>query len=56
MSFGLMIGFIGLFDVALDYTIYYPLHTHTHTHTHTSSLAVALQWLLIAGIPLPLVS
>jgi hypothetical protein len=34
-SFGLVIGFIGLFDRARDYTLQFSV-THTHTHTHTS--------------------
>jgi hypothetical protein len=33
--FGLVIGFIGLFDTARDYTLQYTVtHTHTNVHSH----------------------
>jgi hypothetical protein len=39
----LVIGFMGLFDIARDYTLQYTVtrthaHVHTHTHTHTQSV------------------
>jgi hypothetical protein len=43
-SFGLMIGIIGLFDTARDYTLRFTItHTYTKVSTVTSSLAVARQ-------------
>jgi hypothetical protein len=33
-----MIGFIGLFDAARDYTLQVTTLLHTHTHTVTNSL------------------
>jgi hypothetical protein len=59
-GFGLMLGFIGLFDAALDSTLQFTItHTHTHTHTHTlvsghvftSRSSVALP---TVDVPLPL--
>jgi hypothetical protein len=40
-GFGLIIGFIGLFDIAHEYTLHFNIiHTHTRararTHTHTN--------------------
>jgi hypothetical protein len=40
-GFGLIVGFIGLFDTGRDYTIHYLTHTHTIVSTVMSSLAVA---------------
>jgi hypothetical protein len=40
MGFGLMIGFIGLFDAARGYTLQFTI-THTLVSTATSLLAVA---------------
>jgi hypothetical protein len=36
-GFGLMTGFIGLFDTARDYTLQF-LHTHTRARTHARTL------------------
>jgi hypothetical protein len=51
-----MIGFIGLFDIARDYTLQFSIiHTHTHTSVHshifTSRYSVAAS---TADIPFPL--
>jgi hypothetical protein len=46
MGFGLMTGFIGLFDTAHDYTLQYTI-THTLVSTVTSSLLLmgsGFQW------------
>jgi hypothetical protein len=52
-----MIGFIGLFDTARDYTLQFTI-IHTHTHTQVSavraSLAVARQRFPTADVPLPI--
>jgi hypothetical protein len=37
-GFGLVIGFIGLFDTTHDYILLFTdTHTHTHTHKHTNT-------------------
>jgi hypothetical protein len=42
MGFGWIIGFIGLLDIARDYTLQFTVtHTHILVYTVTSSLAVA---------------
>jgi hypothetical protein len=42
MGFGLMTGFIGLSDVARDYTSQFTItHTSVHSHVFTSRCSVA---------------
>jgi hypothetical protein len=43
MVFGLMIGFIGLFDTARDYILRTLLHEHTRTIVH-SQVLIAVAW------------
>jgi hypothetical protein len=43
-----MIGFIGLFDTARDYTLQFTI-THTHTHTHTHTLVSTVKSLLVVA-------